>query len=642
MRSPRQFQTRLALALVLSIAGVSGAVLWITSRIVVKHGYGQFTQQFHAQVDYILKSSDQRSQGILKAAREFATSPGLVRAFRGPPSQQQQTDLLRTFAEILARTQGRSGSGEGGPSPPLVEMGPVRSGESLPLLALVTPAGELTPLSLPKSTISRMGKRKVSVAYHLKTDNLASVLKENSQQVTYVPVQSVQGPELVQEVIVTAVHSPLTGELLGAFLIGVPAETGAERMLDRFQRTLQMGSFKSAIYLGGQIYAREFQGEDLQELTVVLEEKIRRNPLRVEGDGTPTPRVSGEFDMQLGKEPYRIHFCALNPDSSLAIAWHVAAFSLAETKAELRDIYSEGILVGGLALFLALVSAVFLSRQLSNPIRALSAATNAIRRGELDTRVPVRGRDELADLAKSFNAMAGELRQKERFRELLEKVSDEAVAQAMISGTLEVQLGGELKEVSVLFCDIRGFSTLSEHMPPGTLIKLLNDHMTLMTQIIRECHGVVDKFMGDEIMAVFGALKSQGNDAVNAARAALRMVHEREKLNAGLEVPFEVGVGIATGQVVAGCLGSKDRLNYTVLGSRVNLASRLCDLAGPRQIVVDEATRDLLDEGPFQTTALPPVPLKGFTEPVQAYRLEAEGSPDTSAAQIVESETTVV
>lgn len=624
MRSPRQFQTRLALALVLSIVAVSAAVLWITSRIVRQHEYSQFTAQFHAQVDYILKSQDQRSQGILRAAKELSTSPTLVRAFRTQPSQQQQTELIHTFGEILMRQTPRSAPPSedgGGSGPGVLQAVGSRFGE-LPLLALVTLAGDVTPLSLTKSTVSRSGRRRLTLAYNLNKFDLASVLRGNPQQVTYVTIPSAQGQELVQEVVVTAVHSPLTSELLGAVLVGVPAETGAERLLDRVQQTLlQPAAFKSGIFLGGQIYARGLPEESLEGLADVMKEKIRHSGFPPRTGTGPAGRRAGEFVLMLGSEPYRVHFCALNPESSLPVAWHIAAFSLAETNAELRDIYSKGVLVGGLALFLALISAAFLSRQLSNPIRALSAATNAIRQGQLDTRVPVTGRDELADLARSFNAMAGELKQKERFRELLEKVSDEAVAQAMISGSLEVQLGGELKEVSVLFCDIRGFSTLAERLSPGTLITLLNAHMTLMTEIIRDCNGVVDKFIGDEVMALFGALKSYGNDAANAARAALRIVEERENGNAGAEVPFRVGIGIATGQVIAGCLGATHRLNYTVLGSRVNLASRLCDLAGPGQIVVDEATRERLG-GLFRTSSLPPVTLKGFAEPVQAYRLD--------------------
>lgn len=625
IRSPRQFQTRLALALVLSIAGVSGAVLWITSRIVIRHEYRQFTEEFHTQVAYILKSRDQRSQGILKATRDFATFPALVHGFRTQPSQQQQSELVKAFGESLLREQPRPLLGDSGAPGPVLQSTGARFSESLPLLALVSLAGDVTPLSLPKMSVSRTGRRKLTLAYNLNKLDLVSVLRENPQQVTYVTLPTLQGPEIVQEVVVTAVESPLTGELLGAFLVGVPAETGAERLLDRLQHTpLQASSLKSGIFLGGQVFARNLAEDQAESLAQALREQIGRTLDREERSGGSHPRVAGEFVHQLGSEPFLIHFAALNPGSSLPIAWHVAGFSLAEAHAELRDIFAKGLAVGGLALFLALATSVFLSRQLSIPIRALSAATHAIRQGKLDTRVPARGRDELAELARSFNAMAGELRQKQRFRELLEKVSDEAVAQAMISGTLEVQLGGELKEVSVLFCDIRGFSSLAEHMPPGTLITLLNDHMTRMTQVIRECHGVVDKFIGDEIMAVFGALKSYGNDAANAARAALRMVEEREKLNAGAETPFPVGIGIATGQVVAGCLGATDRLNYTVLGSRVNLASRLCDLAGPGQIVLDEATRGMLD-GTFRTTALPPVPLKGFTLPVQAYRLEAGG-----------------
>ena len=147
------------------------------------------------------------------------------------------------------------------------------------------------------------------------------------------------------------------------------------------------------------------------------------------------------------------------------------------------------------------------------------------------------------------------------------------------------------------------------------------DHMTAMTEVIRECHGVVDKFVGDEIMAVFGALKSYGNDAANAARASLLMMQERQRRNASMKLPFELGIGIASGQVVAGCMGSMDRLNYTVLGARVNLAARLCRAAGPGEILLDEGTLNQFAGDSFQTQPLPPTKIKGFREPVEVFAL---------------------
>ncbi|NNE90648.1 MAG: HAMP domain-containing protein, partial [Verrucomicrobiales bacterium] len=218
--------------------------------------------------------------------------------------------------------------------------------------------------------------------------------------------------------------------------------------------------------------------------------------------------------------------------------------------------------VGGFSL--GVIAAWFFAKSLSVPINDLSAGTRKVRDGDLETEVPVRSRDELGELIESFNQMTAELRQKERYRELLGKVSDESVAQAMIDGLLDLKLGGDVRDVTILFCDIRGFTHLTENMPPVAVIELLNRHMTALAAVVQEHGGVVDKFVGDEIMAVFGGLVETGNQAEDAARCALRMLEERERLNHETGTDIQIGIGIASGEVVAGCMGSEDRLNYTV------------------------------------------------------------------------------
>ena len=151
---------------------------------------------------------------------------------------------------------------------------------------------------------------------------------------------------------------------------------------------------------------------------------------------------------------------------------------------------------------------------------------------------------------------------------------------------------------------------------------MLNDHMTTMTRVVRDNLGVVDKFVGDEIMAVFGALRSEGNDAANAARCAVQMIEERQKRNAELDYPIHIGIGIATGEVVAGCMGSADRLNYTVLGSRVNLAARLCGQAGKMESVIDDETRKKMGNA-ADSELLDDMELKGFSGVISAYRLNS-------------------
>jgi Adenylate and Guanylate cyclase catalytic domain/HAMP domain len=159
----------------------------------------------------------------------------------------------------------------------------------------------------------------------------------------------------------------------------------------------------------------------------------------------------------------------------------------------------------------------------------LVAGTTEIQRGNFAVQVPLRSRDELGHLAGSFNAMARELELKERVRSVLDLIADKDVAEELVSGRLS--LGGELRDVSILFCDIRGFTAFTERMQPVEVVDFLNQHMTALTAAVYEHRGVVDKFVGDLVMAIFGAPKSYGNDAYNAVRCAQAMIAARERLN---------------------------------------------------------------------------------------------------------------
>jgi class 3 adenylate cyclase len=174
--------------------------------------------------------------------------------------------------------------------------------------------------------------------------------------------------------------------------------------------------------------------------------------------------------------------------------------------------------------------------------------------------------------------------------------------------------------VSVLFCDIRGFTPMTQHMAPAEVIELLNEHMTALTRVVKNHNGVLDKFVGDLLMAVFGAPFTHQNDALDASQCALGLLKEREKLNQTARHKIQIGVAVATGEVVAGCMGSTDRLNYTVVGERVNLASRLCSRAAPGEILIDETTAQRLAG---RVAALPAseMELKGYTGRVKVFRL---------------------
>jgi class 3 adenylate cyclase len=260
----------------------------------------------------------------------------------------------------------------------------------------------------------------------------------------------------------------------------------------------------------------------------------------------------------------------------------------------------------------------WMGRSLSRPVQQLGDAARLIGQGDYSIRVAVAGADEFESLGSTFNDMAQGLAMRDRYRNVLDAVADPAVAEELVSG--ELDLKGRTVDAGILFCDIRGFTATTESMTPDEVISMLNDHMSAMCDVIYRHGGMVDKFVGDLVMAVWGAPRSSPDDALRMARCALAMQAERERLNAAGGRAIRIGIGIAYGPVVAGCMGSTSRVNYTVLGARVNLASRLCSAAKAGQVVADDAVRAHVDAG-IVATPLEPFHVKGFSEPIVAHVL---------------------
>jgi adenylate cyclase len=301
----------------------------------------------------------------------------------------------------------------------------------------------------------------------------------------------------------------------------------------------------------------------------------------------------------------------------------------------------------------SLVIAVFLgrrfARRLSQPIEQLAAHTRVIARGDYTTPLTLQRADELGRLADAFRAMTAGLAERDRVRaerdrvrDLLDKnVSPEVAAQLLRDGAI---LGGQEREVTILFADLRGFTTLSEKLTPQELLTLLNRYLDRMSAAIEAHGGVIDKFIGDAIMALFGAPVPQTDAADRAVAAALAMEKALVQLNAELAAegiaPLGIGIGINTARVVAGYIGSSRRLNYSVIGDGVNVASRLQSLTRTAEyrtnLIASAATiaacrptispSPLLPVAPFPVSPtfrpLGTVPVKGRAEPVEIFAVE--------------------
>jgi adenylate cyclase len=241
----------------------------------------------------------------------------------------------------------------------------------------------------------------------------------------------------------------------------------------------------------------------------------------------------------------------------------------------------------GLATVLVLVAGAALASTVVRRVRRLAAATQQVAQGDLTTQVDPRGYDEVATLSGAFNRMVVQLKEGRMYRDLLGLTSSPEVAERLHASLEEGRLQLEAQSVtaSVLFCDIRGFTRLSEDKEPQYIIQLLNEYMQGVVKVIRDHDGVINKFVGDAALAFFGILpetRPSDEGARSAVAAALEMLDYLDTFNQQRqergEAPLRIGVGVNTGVVVAGTMGSEERLEYTVLGDTVNVAQRLSDL----------------------------------------------------------------
>jgi adenylate cyclase len=195
----------------------------------------------------------------------------------------------------------------------------------------------------------------------------------------------------------------------------------------------------------------------------------------------------------------------------------------------------------------------------------------------------------------------------------------------MVAANPQIRLGGVNQKVSVMFADIREFTQFSEHTEPARVVEVLNEYFTRVTDVILDNGGMIDKYIGDAVMAVFGAPISKGNDAANAVRSSIqtqRLVEEMNRDATARDWPqLRVGIGINTGIVTAGNIGSPRRLDYTVVGDAVNLASRLMASAEGGQILISQSTAEGLGDE-FQLNKLRARRVRGRSEPVQLFSVD--------------------
>lgn len=223
-------------------------------------------------------------------------------------------------------------------------------------------------------------------------------------------------------------------------------------------------------------------------------------------------------------------------------------------------------------------------------------------------------------------------------RQALERFLSSSIVEKILANPDQVHLGGENQTVTILFADIRGFTRMSEKMEPMEVVELLNEYFTEMTDLVFENGGTLDKYLGDGLMAVFGAPLAKPDDSTRAVKTAMEMQRALARLNRDWEATgqrsLKIGLGINTGPVTAGNIGSARRMDYTVIGDAVNIASRLCANAAGGQILISESTHCTLNDR-LPAQRLEPIRVKGKETPIEIYEIPwAEQVTSPSGAKV--------
>jgi adenylate cyclase len=286
------------------------------------------------------------------------------------------------------------------------------------------------------------------------------------------------------------------------------------------------------------------------------------------------------------------------------------------------SIQKRNLLITAMVLCGAMLLLFLYSKSITTPVRRLVEGTNLVREGNYSVEISISNRDEIGRLAHAFTDMSKGLAEREKIKTAFGKFVNKEIAERVLRD--EIQLGGESRQAAIFFSDIRSFTAISEQLAPREVVEFLNEYLTRMVDCVNQTHGVVDKFIGDAIMAVWGAPYSRGNDTENAINCALMMRKALAAFNEGRggeRAPIiKIGAGINTGEIIAGQIGSPERMEYTCIGDSVNLASRIESLTKPFQtdILISQHSHELV-KGIFKVEPMKKISVKGKMEPQQVY-----------------------
>jgi class 3 adenylate cyclase len=288
---------------------------------------------------------------------------------------------------------------------------------------------------------------------------------------------------------------------------------------------------------------------------------------------------------------------------------------------------SAGILIITALIFL-IGNLQILYKSIQEPLDILSSKMALVSQGDFDVKTSVLFEDEIGKLKKSFNTMVGQLKEREELRDTFGKYVSIEVAKHLLDKK-KVDLGGENIEATILFSDIRNFTSMSERMSPEEVVSMLNIYFSYITEPIMQNNGVINKFIGDAVMAIFTPHLGSEDHVGDGIRSAVGMRERLKELNESDELPLKIffGVGLNTGPLIAGNIGTKKRFEYTVIGDTVNVASRMESLTKEMNTSILMSSDTFKKISPDLKSKLKlkeagPVKVKGKAAPMPVYSLE--------------------
>jgi adenylate cyclase len=280
------------------------------------------------------------------------------------------------------------------------------------------------------------------------------------------------------------------------------------------------------------------------------------------------------------------------------------------------------ILITLASLLVGIIISVLIVNYIIGPIKLLVTGVRAIGQGNYDVQIKLTSNDEIGDLTDAFNATAKSLQEKELLKGAFSTYVSTKVMEEILKDPTKLSLHGKRVRATVLFTDIRGFTSMSEILEPEQVVSVLNEYLTLQTDKVFKWEGLLDKFVGDAVMAVYGIPFPKDDDAYRAVRTAMDIREGVEKLNVirakRNQHVVEIGMGINTGDVVSGNMGSSQKMDYTVIGDNVNLSARLEANAPGGKIFVSESTyKETRDK--IEYVEHEPIMVKGKKDQVKIF-----------------------